>query len=502
MANMVEARLLNENFELEAVLDVYESFIWTERYSECGDFELYTYADKSLIDILHTGMYVQLPDSEYTMVVETISLDHDYETGPHLTIKGRSLESILDRRIVWDPIAYKNVTIGGLIKTLIYAHIINPSNSARRIPNFIFADTDTGYDPISDPDGYLSKTIDAIQLFGENLYDLIVTICQAYKIGFKITPENGNIVFRLYVGVNRSYEQDINPYVTFSPEYDNLLNSNYVASTVNYKNSCLVGGDGEGDSQTRVEVRASGESGYYTGLDRREVYSDQSSLNTNGDEITKQEYLNQLCTAGKDVLSSLMNVSSFDAQINPTQFYEYGVDYKLGDIVQIVNEFKMESVTRVTEYIRSYSTSGIEAYPTFTGDLDDVDTGYSTVNSGSSSLRSRGVYIRPIYGYEYTNQKVDEWENIGVSITVPANHTYYVTITCGYTSGRPTGAGFHTSSELQSWAPSPIKCIEAPYCGETPVFRLVASTTYYLFVKRAGTGTNKHWVMGLDFTNA
>lgn len=37
----------------------------------------------------------------------------------------------------------------------------------------------------------------------------------------------------------------------------------------------------------------------------------------------------------------------------------------MGDIVQIVNEFGIESKSRVIEVVRSQSTEGIDIYPTF-----------------------------------------------------------------------------------------------------------------------------------------
>lgn len=405
---MVNIRVLNENFELAGILDLYESFIWTERYSECGDFEFYAHATPDLTDMLHPGMYLQIPESEYTMIIETVSLDHDFENGDHITLQGRSLESLLDRRIIWKPVIFKNISLASLIKTVIYNNIIDPEDSIRKVDNFIF------YEPI---DGNVPDiAFDSIQLFGESLYDLVSSLCTTYKVGFKILwekgstilekgiatsqtiiPNNDYYVFYLYSGSDRSYRQTINPYVVFSPEYDNVLSSNFVRSTTNYKTSCLVVGEGEAGSQTRIEVKLENESGDITGFERREVYLDQSSLATKeayideatGEEkereLTPQEYMAQLFAKGNDALAEMRQAFDYDGQIDPTQFYTYKSDYYIGDLVQVVNEYGMESVTRVTEYIRSYGSEGISTYPTFTTDTESPDSSYSSVHTGGGS---------------------------------------------------------------------------------------------------------------------
>ena len=45
----MEIYVLNTNFESVAVVDEFESLIWTDRYDEAGDFELYMSMDKRLL---------------------------------------------------------------------------------------------------------------------------------------------------------------------------------------------------------------------------------------------------------------------------------------------------------------------------------------------------------------------------------------------------------------------------------------------------------------------
>ena len=101
-------------------------------------------------------------------------------------------------------------------------NIIEPILVARQIDNFVF---EASTDPL-----ITELTIEA-QYNGENLYNTIQTLCQINNIGFKITlTDNGFFVFKLYSGTDRSYDQLINPYVTFSPKFENIINSNYIES--------------------------------------------------------------------------------------------------------------------------------------------------------------------------------------------------------------------------------------------------------------------------------
>lgn len=354
--------ILNTNFETIAVVDSFISLIWTDRYSECGDFELVLSANSEALTYIQINYYIYLKESEHMMIVEETKLDTDVEDGDKVTITGRSLESILDRRVVWG----QTVVSGNLqenIKKLITDAIINPKNESRKISNFKFKDaTDTRI---------TSLTFEA-QYFGDNLYDAIVAICKYYILGFKIVlNDNNEFVFELYVGNNRSYDQNNFAYVVFSPEYDNLLNSNYVCSVKEWKNVTMVAGSGELTSnRTIVGV------GTTTGLDRREMYTDASSISQSTDErtLSDSEYAQQLATKGIQDLIKKVPSTAFEGETDTYGMYTYGVHYNIGDTVQIRNEYGMESKMYISEFIFSEDSDGTKSYPTFIS-LETLDEG-------------------------------------------------------------------------------------------------------------------------------
>lgn len=339
----------------EKILDEYESVIWTERYNEYGDFEIYLPVSNNILDSIKMNYYLENVDSEHTMIIEDIQVFTDAEVNNYYLIKGRSLESILDRRIVWG----LNTISGNLqngINTLLNNSIINPSISYRKINNFIFESS-------TDPK-ITSLTLDA-QFTGDNLYEVITEICKAFNIGFKVTlNDNNQFVFKLYAGVDRSYDQVSNPYVIFSPNFENLINSKYIESNRNLKNVTLIGGEGEGNQRRYTTYGLTSSAG----LNRREFFTDArdvSSKAENNTTIPDAQYIQLLQQRGKEKLSEYKTEVVFEAEADPNIMFLYGKDYYKGDIVQLENEYGYNSKGRITEYIRVEDVEGERAYPTF-----------------------------------------------------------------------------------------------------------------------------------------
>ena len=123
----MDLTVLNTNLDAIFVADTYESFIWTDRYYQNGDFELYTMASEAVLENFKQDYYLQRRGTDRTMIVEKILVESDEENGDHVTISGRSLESILDRRIIWG----QTMIVGNFqdaIEILLDDCIISPSN--------------------------------------------------------------------------------------------------------------------------------------------------------------------------------------------------------------------------------------------------------------------------------------------------------------------------------------------------------------------------------------
>lgn len=348
----MEVLILDTNFESVAIIDSFESLIWTDRFYECGDFEIYTGMREDILDIIKPDYYLWNSDSDRVMIIEDYLIETDVEEGKHITVTGRSLESILDRRVLWG-----NVTLSGNlqdeIERLLNECIISPEVAERKIDNFIFKKSD---DPV-----ITNLTISA-QYTGDNLLDVVQKICESEKIGFKvILTDNNEFEFSLYAGIDRSYKQDINPYVVFSPTYDNIINSSYFESKKTLKNVAYIAGETVNNVMKHLVV------GTESGLNRRELYTDARDISSTDGDVTLSptEYNAQLEQRGKEDLVKQVYSKTFEGQADASRMYVYGEHFFIGDIVQIANEYGIEGRAYISELILSQSKDGIEIYPTF-----------------------------------------------------------------------------------------------------------------------------------------
>lgn len=391
----MEALILNRKFQTQCIIDAFESFIWTERYNTPGDFELYIPMEKTPLEYLKRDYYIWIKDSDRLQIIEDLEIDTSVEDGDYITVTGRTLESILDRRVIFA----KTVINGNLqngIKKLLNENAIQPIDPNRKIPNLRFV--------ASSDSRITSLTMNAIYL-GEGLLDIIQTECQANDLGFKIIYNEslGTFDFSLYFGEDRSYAQEKNPWVVFSSAYDNLLGSNYYESYAGLKTAAVIASDDDDElGQEIVDVDGRPE---MVGLDRREMFVDGYDIDrvdvkvdedaireriekrySNKSEAireqmiereiasaTQQAQMNaaetlraQLKQKGKDELAKTYITETFEGEIVGAIQYIFGRDFFIGDVVQVRNRYGKEASSRVTEVVRSHDVNGVALNPTFT----------------------------------------------------------------------------------------------------------------------------------------
>lgn len=368
----MEFMILDKNYEAIAMIDIFTSAIWTVRYDECGDFELYTPARLDYLKSMQIGNYLWNRDSDRLMVIETVEIETDAEKGPQLIVTGRSLESILDRRIIVSSNIFSG-TLPAVISSILSKEIISPGSN-RAIPNFRYKETSD--ERITSIAGL------EFTARGENVYDIICSLCQQYKIGWRILPYgSGGFEFELYMGVDRSYNQNDVPYVVFSPSFENLLNSNYIKSYKAYKNAVYAVGTYQEeiiiDSQTtyeETEVTAWGysETSEPTGLARREMFVDNGGVNDGeqGGSATSWNKINK--EKGLTELGQHQTTTAFEGNLEATRQYVYREDFNIGDIVQVANEFDITGTVYISEVVMSQDVNGISITPTFTSTEDET----------------------------------------------------------------------------------------------------------------------------------
>lgn len=341
----------NGTFTATDVIDYATSIIWVKRTNKPGEFELYIPATAELLTLFTGDVFITRTDEKTVMYAEQVELTTDDEMGDYLTITGRSAECLLARRIVPTQTNFQNVTAENVIRSLINQNVIDPSNAARAIP-FIQLGAAKGF----------AETINK-QVTGKNLLDVITDICIEQNYCFEMTFSNGIFTFDLYKGVDRSFSQNINSPVVFSPAFENLGNTDYTRDRSTYYNAVYVAGEGEGADRKIVNVVAADNP---TGFYMRETWVDarNTSSTTAGTPMTDAEYTEVLEQQGYEKLGASKETTDFSGEILNNNVYIYGVDYNLGDKVAIKNEYGVTGAATVTEMTEVEDESGYQVRPT------------------------------------------------------------------------------------------------------------------------------------------
>lgn len=348
--------ILDQSYTTKMIIDTFSDLLWVERYYGSGEFEITVPVNTEIVNNCRLKDYVTTPGSNVYMIVETIGVHTDPENGDTMVISGRSLESILDRRVILGKFKEsgteaKPINLQTAIKKMINENVMNPVHTKRKIPNFEFKE--------STDERVTSLTVEAIESTGGNIYSEVESLCKGQYLGFRVMPEdNGGFEFELYFGIDHSWDQDENPYVVFSDSYENLKNSDYFQSEKDYRSTVYI--DSSDDGTDIKEVYRQPER---IGLDRREVYVQDTSSTT--DEAILEK--------AREVLSEYKVTKLFEGETEPSRQFVYGIDYFLGDIVQLENKYGQNGRCRVTEVTCSRDESGPSLVPTFEAIEEDEE---------------------------------------------------------------------------------------------------------------------------------
>lgn len=356
----MEFRVLDENFNQVHVLDNFKSAIWTDRFYEAGDFTIKLPLTGSNHFEIHIGRYVWNSMSNRIMMIEKIVISSDADDGSIMTISGRSLEYLMARRIIWGMRRYRT-SLHEAIRLMIVENMINPSDPNRAMGWLVWEDNNVGT---------MAKTWVDVQHTGDNLYTAVTELIAKHHVGIAFLYDSpGRIRVRLEEGVNRSYNQNANPFVVFSPKFDNLISGRYASDITTLKTVALVGGPGEGADRKYETVS----SGATSGWNRREVFINASSVRDKDEDnntIPEATVRANLREEGTSKLNKSENqhLIEFDGETSEHTMYVYGKDYNIGDLVQIQDANGFNVPTRLIEFIQSQDDSEVKFYPTFKQD--------------------------------------------------------------------------------------------------------------------------------------
>lgn len=398
----MELYTLTRNMRNNVVIDGFNSVIWTERYYGDGDFELVVPYSREMVEATIPGTLIRLEGSPEIMIIET----RTFENGL-IKIQGIGLLLWFNNRVVRRTGShverYWNLTkscVGEVLWYVIrqYCWDSYPGNYEAYIPGI-----EQAMIPgltLKEFDRYGGGPISIAVPYGP-LYDAIRGIAVTYEMGMQLLLEwttahpeiytnfEGNmypkpnpptadyfLAFRCWKGQDRTSNQSVYPVVRFSPETDSLSNIKEVQSASQMKTLVVVYAPSNPGDLT--EYIASGSTliqdtlspGYsslglaHSGFDCRvlEVLADDITTDQVGKSQAK--LLALLNERAKLAIASNTFVQAVDGQIVKDIQFKYGVDYNLGDLVEVEGTSRAVSRARVTEYIRSQDSAGVKEYPT------------------------------------------------------------------------------------------------------------------------------------------
>lgn len=357
--------VLDSNLNVVDMVELYTSMIWTNRFWDVGDFELYLPADPKSVSLFTTAIennyvIVGSNDLKHGMLPLKIQLDTSRSDGNYISVKGYDLKYILNRRIVWE---YRNVggEIDKELEKLVYCNAINPTNPDRIIPNLILA-TDI-------PEEDRVTTVMSGCLFGENLAVAIKNRCKLYGYGWDIELDmpNKKMIFKILKSTDRRKT------VLFSNEMDNLYTSKYVIDKTQPKNIAYVNSKlSKYDEDTMTYkpydlsqiVTLNTVEEIPTGLSRYELYVENNE-DYDSSKYTISQYAYTLRETAKKELRNSRTRDEVSGEVISNYTYQLGVDYNIGDIVKVENEYGVTFSSRVTEVIISRAKNKDTIIPSF-----------------------------------------------------------------------------------------------------------------------------------------
>jgi hypothetical protein len=356
---------LDDSLRRDTVIEDFESFIWTERYSAAGEFQIITKSTFQSRRLLSVGTRIVRKvtysnEPQYVMTIETVSDEID-ESGVHnLTVTGTSLEALLDDRVAMpsltDTTTQPNWVItgtpGDIVREMFTTVCVTGALSANDTIPFYHSGTLLPAGGIPEDSSTITVTAEP-----DTLYNTIKKICDTYFLGFRLVRngEHGQIYFEVFTGSDRTSAQTtLNP-VIFDPNMDNLEKTSLLQSSALKKTVAYV----FAQNGTATVTALWGDTAA-TGSDRRVLL-----VNSNNSDPAGPDLDAALALEGFLALTGKNDVYAFDGELPQENRYIYGRDYKLGDLVEERNSdggFGNQMI--VTEQIFSSDKDGDRAYPT------------------------------------------------------------------------------------------------------------------------------------------
>lgn len=358
----MDVYILDSLYRRVSVVDRFESMIWTERFNQAGDFVLTLSPTRENRGLFPTGTRIAIEGSARVMTVENVQVTTD-DKGAKLKLTGTSLEKILEDRVA-------RASLSDLTTNPKWIITDEPADIARKLfhdicvtgvldPGDIIVGILEGSsifpdDTLPEPDGDVTYEIEP-----QTLYQAMVTLCQAYGMGFRLikNQDTSQLYFDVYMGSDRTSRQTDLAAVIFSPALNNMVNTNELTTISTYKNVAYVLSPVGHEVVYALDIDPEVE-----GFERRVLLVKADDI----EDVIPADATAKMIQRGKDELAKHRKFSGFDGEASRNSSYVYGRDFYLGDLVETRNDNGFATYMQVTEQILISDGTGEQSYPTLT----------------------------------------------------------------------------------------------------------------------------------------
>lgn len=360
--------IIDREFNFLGQIDEYESYMPSKKWHGVGGFELHLNINVTHAEYLQKENII-FTDEKKAYVILYREID---SVTNKLVIRGLEIKSYLARWLVFPPTGYANYRVNSNVETIMKEYV-QATLIRKGIANIVVS-----------PNQNRGNTT-VYQSRYKNLADELEKLSLSSNLGWDVTLdiENKRFVFDIVEGRDITANQDILPPAIFAIEYDNIGEQQLIDSKLDYRNTAIVAGQGEGvDRAITIVGDSEGLDSFETFIDARDIEND-----------------NDLPSRGEQKLSEVQEILTFDSRVLTDKNLVYETDFKLGDIVTIQNsQWNITTDRRITEVTEIYESTGFrldvafgESLPTIL-DIVKKATDTPVVEGGSAIEPSQLSY--------------------------------------------------------------------------------------------------------------
>ena len=338
--------IYDSNLSALGAVDVFDTVIWVRRDTEYGSFEITAPTTKNNLNLLDKYNIVKKDNDNEIGFINSIQITNDLEKGEAIKATGLFYCGVLKQRCVLTNATNLKSLIENNLRGL---SLINVDNA---VANIAFDNDFTG----------------------ENLGECITALAKAQGFGFEtvLNSSTRKIDFKIYYGTDRNIQQTVNPYIIFSDNYENLLESEYVNSDAGVVNTvyarCKLPAGIESCIPPTYDITA----GMGTGIFEKYIEVDAVTYDVDvpvGESSTvKKTYLDADKTLAEMQAAAKAELVAIQENFQGTVDFKlkYRTEYDLGDIVTVRNDKWGKVISqRITEVTEVYDNTSNAITPTF-----------------------------------------------------------------------------------------------------------------------------------------